>query len=183
MVIIAFWTPDKDEQMLSLLKQGATAAATGKALGITRNSVIGRTMRLGLKVGELNGYHLNKHKPQPRRDRPRLNMYSTETVKARPTPRRKRVFLRIVPKPGVLERPNIGISIMQLNDQTCRWPMWATGAVTKFYCGEPVCSYGTYCEDHFVVGTTPAKRQAMREPARSFTSVMVSAKSPKSTVA
>ena len=51
-----------------------------------------------------------------------------------------------------------GVSLLQLRQCSCRWPLWTDGAPfeRQFYCGEPQAAGSSYCERH-------AARSARRE--------------------
>ena len=51
--------------------------------------------------------------------------------------------------------PPAGITIMELTDTTCRWPLWATGerpGIAGRYCGERCAerdgALTSFCEEH-----------------------------------
>ena len=46
------WTPEKEGQLYDLLKQGLSSSQMGAALGCSRNSIIGKVHRLGLRLAE-----------------------------------------------------------------------------------------------------------------------------------
>lgn len=57
------WTPEMDAAIAQGHEQGLSARLIGEQLGVTRNSVLGRTFRLGLckTIGEPRSPHVRKH--------------------------------------------------------------------------------------------------------------------------
>jgi hypothetical protein len=103
-------------------------------IGITRNSVIGRCGRTGLKR---NGLTV-KAQAAKKAGRPKV-------TRIRPI----RVDAPIVPEiePPADDTP--GITILQLKRSTCRWPLGAMQDYPPFlYCGRDVRFDGPYCTAH-----------------------------------
>lgn len=46
------WNEEADQRMLEMVKNNCTASQVGAALGATRNAVLGRAYRLGVKFGQ-----------------------------------------------------------------------------------------------------------------------------------
>lgn len=61
MRFVTQWTEDMDARLIELMKAGETSSVAAKALGVTRNAVIGRVRRLQkwgtpIKFGENSGF-------------------------------------------------------------------------------------------------------------------------------
>lgn len=148
---MANWTEERKTLMLKLLDGGKSSSAVGEALGISKNAVIGKTRRMGYVLSELNGYPQERH-----RERPRLNQTSAQK------PVRVRPMLKYKPvEPFIAESGNC--TIMELTHRTCRWPLWETDNVEKFYCGAPVDS-GSYCAKHWQMSKPQHVRAATETP-------------------
>ena len=123
----ARWQPAQDELLRQSWGQiSATAIAQQIGGTVTKGAVIGRADRLGL---------------------PRLNpniMQRTYSPPIQPKPKR----------PTVIEEISIDdmclISIVELNDITCRWPIGDPSDWDNFkYCGLPKQTHdGPYCSHH-----------------------------------
>jgi hypothetical protein len=69
MTASAFWTPERHERMLELLKDGLSTAAIARELGTTKNAVIGRLDRKGIKQRVPEPPTLAERLPPPPPDR------------------------------------------------------------------------------------------------------------------
>jgi hypothetical protein len=166
------WDEEKVANMLKLLNEGASTRVAAVALGTTRNAVIGKMHRLGLRVGSYNGWGKKAAEAQAKKQhryRPRLSMFDM-VIRPRPV-----IKFKKVPK---VEVPGArACTLMDLDHNTCRWPLWCDDGEERLYCGASVDGK-TYCTDHW--------RHAVnvrREPAGVFTIKKTFAKSPKSIVA
>ena len=105
------WTPEKEEKLKKLWKQGHTASQIASMLGdTTRNAVIGKAHRLNL---EARAPSKNSGTPSSRDNR---------QVKRSPAPTsRKAKFQSILlDKNFEPENPK---SLENLTDETCKWPI------------------------------------------------------------
>lgn len=140
------WSDEKIEELKVLLDRNLSASAIAKRLGFkTRNSVIGKVTRLGLRLsGQINQTGRPKRSPEG----------------GHLTPRRR---LRIVLKAPVIdEEPEADIAgvhdfdlnipltqrlkLSQLNGHTCRWPVGDPGTPDFFFCGGYTSTI--YCKHH-----------------------------------
>ena len=131
----ARWQPAQDELLRqSWGKMYASSIAT--QLGVTKGAVIGRADRLGL---------------------PRLNPSTTQRTYGPtrgPAKPRKRSTQPKPKRPTMIEDLTLGdmrlISIVELSDTTCHWPIGDPSDWDKFrYCGLPKVQWGgPYCSHH-----------------------------------
>ena len=103
---------------------------------LTRNAVIGKARRMGL------GDHPEKAKP-----------------KAKPQIRRRYVRPRpaiepVPPAPAVSDQP---LTIYQLRDGDCRWPLGPIEMRTIFFCGKACEIDRSWCPEHWDRGRIKAK--------------------------
>lgn len=179
------WDGKLVAEMMKLLAEGKSAGVVGRALGLTRNTIVGKVARLGFRLSDLNG---NKARPpsvnqKPHRVRLRLNvldeMEGVAVVK---------LVKRSLPLPkGKPQDSKHKCTIMYLHGGTCRWPLWADNSVggERFYCGAMVQGK-TYCADHWAAARrthNDAHEYSKRDPAVPFIMRKRPAKSPKSIVA
>jgi hypothetical protein len=100
-------------------------------IGITRNSVIGRCGRIGLKRGGITVKLRAAKKAGERK------------IRIRPI----RVDAPIVPEMPVAD-PAAGLTILQLKNDTCRWPLGEMQDRPPYlFCGQ-VVFVGPYCTAH-----------------------------------
>lgn len=140
------WPEEKVEAAKELLKLGYSAAMVGCEIGASRNAVIGKMMRLGIKISTLNG-HIQK------RGRPRSKPMERPVLKYRNPNMPRGVARTATPKPPPVLNliPSTACGIMQLNFHTCHWPLWQSRE-NRLYCGAPVDGK-TYCADHWRMAT------------------------------
>lgn len=146
----AIWTPDNTQRLISLWKEGRTAAWIAKALGpgVSRCAVLGKVYRLGLARG-----------PEARRARPAAELRAKERraeipvsrSAARPSgPPRIRAMdapsAALIPTP-----PSPTTTILAVGFGQCRWPYGHSGEAGFGLCGRAVAR-GAFCAAHAEVG-------------------------------
>ena len=110
------------------------AKQIAELLGITKNAVIGRAKRLGLS--RTKEARVKSHKP--------LSPFGSWRRKG--WDRIQRMF-RPRPEPVPVVHIPGGITLMDLTNATCRWPVSGTGA-DMMYCGGEVHKEKSYCLKH-----------------------------------
>ena len=100
----------------------------------TRNAVIGKARRLGISISKKATYR--KAKPVP---------------KTAPKPRKS--YVPIPPKPlpetSILDGATLDITLMELDDTTCRWPTNSPPKGQPYYfCGHTTEQGQVYCATH-----------------------------------
>lgn len=150
------WTKERIEQLTQLLEIGMTASEIAHEMGTTRNSVIGKANRLGLKKGERSADLL----PKPRA--PRRPM-SRSAISMRETRRVERIYqssrtvshvkVETVEVPDLPDEdesclwPRVTVDTVKLG--MCRWPCndpWKSEEF--FFCGRDVIKGHSYCSNH-----------------------------------
>lgn len=150
----ADWTPERIAELARLLDEKLTASEAAKALGVTRNAVIGKAKRLGLRL----------QSGQTHQRTPKSN-YRPGAFKApRATLRPPR------PEPKPTSPPPVDVSHAKPWTERvfgeCNWPVSGEGADT-FYCCAPVKGERTWCAAHCAIGFQPASAKSPREMWRS----------------
>ena len=166
----ANWTPELEEQLRLHWANGESAAKIAEVMGdgLTRNSIIGKASRMGLKK---------------RRATPRKKSHAPRAPRPRTPPRTMSVAVRLgkARKAGVQSldealshitaKPVPGaawdalpdttpISLLMLTDATCRWPIGDPLVAGFGFCGCPVEDGRVYCPTHRALGTTNFKATA-----------------------
>lgn len=167
------WSEDEDAEVMRLWRSGWTAAQIARAMPgrLTRNAVIGRLHRVGLK----RGY-------QTRSERSERSIKRQPGRKNRP-PRSKNPFAlyhvgqakpATKPRAPIAEQPDksglapliVGAldptdATLALTRTSCRWPYGDPKVAGFGYCGRPVGLEGaSYCIGH---GGKPAALACVRE--------------------
>jgi GcrA cell cycle regulator len=179
------WTDERVEQLKKMWSEGQSASQIAKELGgVTRNAVIGKVHRLGLsnrsgaapaKAPEAPRPATAKADPapapkpaatkaDPRPDDPR-------PAAQPPVPARKPVITAgqpLPPQPSAneispealasvreVEKKARRITLMELTERTCKWPIGDPATDDFWFCGLPVQPGKPYCEAHVGVAFQP----------------------------
>lgn len=142
------WTDEKIEDLKKLWAKGLSTAEIGRALGVSKNAVVGKSHRLGLK--------------------PRPSPISGKPAEA-PPPAAPKAAVKAKPKPKETER--IG-DIIDLGPQMCRWPFGDPGDEDFHFCGRQVVPGKPYCGEHCSVAyvSKSSSRDRDRDRDRSSSS-------------
>ena len=137
------WSDEQIADLDRLWRRGATAGEIGRALGKTKNSVIGKAHRLKLPG-----------RPSPiGLTRADLDKATARALEAAPAPKPKPARLKPAIKVATPKkrRPAPTAAPAQRNakaiDRPCRWPMW-DDIVTHKYCGKRRQTGSSYCPAH-----------------------------------
>lgn len=128
-----FWDDEMDQIVLENYNK-MRAKQIAELLGVTKNAVIGRAKRLGLC--RTKEKRIKSHKP--------LSPFGSWRRKG--WDRIQRMF-RPRPHPAPVVSIPGGITIMELTDATCKFPVSGTGA-DMMYCGDEVHKEKSYCLEH-----------------------------------
>lgn len=118
----ALWTDDRIALLEQMRASGASAAAIAKRLGVSRSAVLGKIFRL--------------RRPSAKKQQAaaQASLKSAAPKRHRADPPRRR-----------------GISLLELTNDTCRWPHGEPGRPGFFFCGEPGADLESgrpYCARH-----------------------------------
>ncbi|MEM6408066.1 MAG: GcrA family cell cycle regulator [Pseudomonadota bacterium] len=186
------WTDDRVEILKKMWGEGKSASQIAKELGgVTRNAVIGKVHRLGLSNRSGGG---GSSKPAAKeKAAPKAKPAATEAPKAaelakpaapttppKPMPRPKLVVTAgqpLPPQPSAneispealasvreVEKKAKKLTVMQLTERTCKWPVGDPATDDFWFCGLPVQPGKPYCEAHVGVAFQPmsARRDRRR---------------------
>ena len=141
------WTPDADQALADAYAKGASFSAIAADLNaqfgtsFSRNAAIGRAHRLGLqrfKVRRPAKTHADATDLKAARDR---------AAARRPAPPGPEPAPQPEPAPALTPTaepvPTARLSLVELRDTTCKFPLWvdrapAPGPDERAYCGAPV---------------------------------------------
>ena len=159
------WTDERVELLARLWSEGLSASQIAAQLGgVTRNAVIGKVHRLGLSGrAKPNAEAAPAERPRPKLVRPvgpsaspifgaELSQSASPAVHgAEAIPSEDLLASDLVEIP-VSER----VSIMELRDSMCRWPIGDPASAEFGYCGTRAITGLPYCPNHARVAYQPA---------------------------
>jgi GcrA cell cycle regulator len=174
------WTDERVEVLKKMWGEGQSASQIAKELGgVTRNAVIGKVHRLGLSNrtgGATSAKAPAKEKVE------KAAQKTTQPVKEPPVtasaePAKKPVPIRraiipagqpLPPQPSAneispealasvreVEKKAKKISLMELTERTCKWPIGDPATDEFWFCGLSVKAGKPYCEAHVGVAFQP----------------------------
>ena len=160
------WTDERVETLRKLWTEGLSASRIAAELGgITRNAVIGKVHRLGLSGRAKSP---TAAAPRPRKVRP----HSQAPRIARPSMRGNTALAQayepeVEPEPEFIDNViPLGQrrSLLELNEDTCRWPIGDPGSPDFFFCGGRAVTGLPYCSHHSRVAYQPPNLRRDRRP-------------------
>ena len=170
------WTDEMVEQLKKMWHEGLTTGEIGKRLNVSKNSIVGKVHRLGLsgrpspiKKKEEEApqapKNVEKKNTQPQPAEPRT---PKETIKETPVPAHavhtgKEAEPQTAPIPtGKTEKTQKGgynLSLTDLDNHTCRWPIGDPKDDNFRFCGKKVRVGQTYCDEHAAIAyVKPGKK-------------------------
>ncbi|MFA7429502.1 MAG: GcrA family cell cycle regulator [Rhodospirillaceae bacterium] len=130
------WTDERIEELKSLWSEGLTTGEIGKRLGVSKNAVVGKAHRLGLK------------------GRPSPIKRAATGAPAKP-PRAK---------PAEAKQPPAKIrSVVDLSAHTCRWPIGDPREPGFHFCGAPSAPGKPYCAEHAAIAYVGSNKSSREE--------------------
>lgn len=188
------WTDEQTRQLRDLVYQRHSATTIAKAMGFTRNAIIGRCHRLGLKLAGNGGQAAKAATKQLERKalaaRAKAQRAPSESVQREPRPERPKGAVADVAR-VIRRRPAVHIdapyderfregfrgqegrlSISQLGLDHCRYPIETvdeeTGRTETRYCGCQAEPGSSWCPEHAarVFGHVSEKKTVVRSKFR-----------------
>ncbi|MDP7151607.1 MAG: GcrA family cell cycle regulator [Paracoccaceae bacterium] len=178
------WTDERVELLKKMWGEGQSASQIAKELGgVTRNAVIGKVHRLGLSNRNTGGASepAAKAKPAEKSAKPKPAAKAKPAEKPEPkteaaapaeaTPIRRQIIPAgqpLPPQPSAneisaealakvneVEKKAKKLSLMELTERTCKWPVGDPATEEFWFCGLPVQQGKPYCEAHVGVAFQP----------------------------
>ena len=172
------WTDDRVETLKRMWGEGQSASQIAKELGgVTRNAVIGKVHRLGLsnRTGGAAPKHAPKAEPRAKpstaakpearvraevkpADKPILPMRKPIITAGQPLPPQpsaNEISPEALASVREIEKKSKKISLMDLTERTCKWPVGDPATDDFWFCGLPVQQDKPYCEAHVSVAFQP----------------------------
>jgi len=144
------WRFVTDTELADMASQ-FTASQIGEKLGVSRNAVIGRCSRRGINLCAQAAH----------------SYVRPVAVVKRPMVRHaiapKLVKLASVEPVVVVPYLSIGITLMDLSADTCRWPLWRadTAPSDKRYCGAVTAEGSVYCAHCSALSYQPRRTDSL----------------------
>ena len=163
------WTDERVELLKKLWSDGLSASQIAAELGgITRNAVIGKVHRLGLSGRAKSA---SSTAPRQRKTRSSSHMLRMTRASVRGNTALAHAYeIEAEATPELMENIiPIGQrrTILELTEQTCRWPIGDPGSTEFFFCGGNSLTGLPYCAYHSRVAYQPASdRRRDKRPQR-----------------
>ncbi|SEM72314.1 GcrA cell cycle regulator [Palleronia salina] len=182
------WTDERVETLKKMWTEGQSASQIAKELGgVTRNAVIGKVHRLGLSnrgPGADKPEAEAEAAPEPAAataaPEPAEAEEGPSTQSASPPATNRRAIIPagqpLPPQPSAneispealasvreVEKNAKKISLMELTERTCKWPVGDPATTNFWFCGLPVQSGKPYCEAHVGVAFQPMSSRRDRK--------------------
>ena len=144
------WTTERIELLKSHFAAGLSCRQIANEIAVSRNAVIGKLSRLGLTRDK---------KPEIRRAGPK-------TDRSRSVPRvqfrlLRKLFTEVPPaeEGESAIRSEQHCSLLELNEERCRWPINSPGDEGFCFCGNQPLGGLPYCAGHSRLAYQPGSRQ------------------------
>lgn len=156
------WTDERVELLKKLWTEGLSASQIAAQLGgVTRNAVIGKVHRLGLSGRMKSSSSVSRvAKPRlraPARPSVQPTSFGATALKAEAVTERGLVqFLEpavVMPFPAPKGE---NVTLMQLSENTCRWPLGDPSTSEFRFCGCEKNGGSSYCQYHAALAFQPA---------------------------
>ena len=148
------WDIKAITKLAELCKTGISFTAIGRKMGISKNAAIGKASRLKLRKSPA----------------PSVPIVRKVTVfKPKPAPKPRALLPKEVPPTptkSVSVPEMLMVSMMQLTDKHCRYPIDTDGEV--LFCGRLPNGTPPYCEQHSKICYVPPKDRSGQKPSPQF---------------
>ncbi len=161
------WTDERVETLKKLWGDGLSASQIAAELGgITRNAVIGKVHRLGLSGRAKSA---TSAAPRPRKPRSQHMLRVSRPAMRGNTALAQAFEYEVEAEPELVE--NIiplgqRRTLLELNEDTCRWPIGDPGSADFYFCGGQAPTAGPYCAYHSRLAYQPSNQRRDRRPFR-----------------
>jgi GcrA cell cycle regulator len=157
------WTDERVELLKKLWTDGLSASQIAAELGgVTRNAVIGKVHRLGLSGrGQPTSSIKRQRRTHPSGIRRVRQMISVGNLALKADALAE---VELQPRRNVVVPIPLKLSIFQLTERTCKWPLGDPGHEDFHFCGHDSLENLPYCEYHAGVAyQAPEPRRRARK--------------------
>ena len=164
------WTPERTKTLIALWEEGLPTSEIGRRLDVTKNSVVGKVHRLGLKKRaspiRTSGAAKAKSGPKPAAKtaaKPAAKAATKAAAKSATKPATKPGKAKAAPVAAAIPSPipapikvpmptrsskSEVVRLDTLNNSMCSWPEGEPGTPEFHFCGEPSLADKPYCAPH-----------------------------------
>jgi GcrA cell cycle regulator len=146
------WTDERVALLKRHFEEGMTCSEIARAMGISRNAVIGKLSRLGLSRPKTASGGLTLRKAAPR---------GPKIV----TQRRILTALRAEPEPAEEIPSEFRCTLLELSRDTCRWPVSGPQGSDIAFCGSRRVDGLPYCAAHARLAYQAGRQRSVRTSA------------------
>ena len=140
------WTDEQVEELKRLWDKGLTTGEIGKALGVSKNAVVGKAHRLGLNS-----------RPSPIRRGDEDKAISTEALTQSTPSDKKKAIKGTAAKKTAEKEKNKLFTVNDLTSSSCRWPIGDPKDEDFHFCGKEALPDKPYCAEHAAIAYVSAK--------------------------
>lgn len=130
------WTPDRIKVLIAFWEEGLPTSEIGRRLGVTKNAVVGKVHRLGLKKRASPIRQTSSSSAQPKKakmSQPKVQAGAQANTPSMPKP--------VMPSGEV-------VRLEELTSSMCCWPEGEPGTEEFHFCGQPSVPEKPYCDAH-----------------------------------
>lgn len=159
---VLMWNDEKIAKLKKLWAEGLTTGEIGKRLGVSKNAVVGKAHRLGLKG-----------RPSPIKRAEPAAAAAAATPAAGATPgAAPAVAHTAAPSSSSKKQPVKVFTLTDLNSNTCRWPIGDPKHEDFHFCGKNVYPGKPYCLDHCAQAYVGSNKPRNEEQAAANTTAV-----------
>ena len=155
------WTDEKIAELKRLWLEGKSTGEIGKIIGMSKNAVVGKAHRLGLE-SRPSPIKRNEDAESVKAQAPKA---SKEEKPVKAGKAEKGDSANKVAEVGSVARKasskgdgDKGVTLVDLNMHTCRWPIGDPKDPDFHFCGKEVELGKPYCEEHLAQAFVGVKR-------------------------
>ncbi len=168
------WTDEMIAELKKLWQEGVTTGEIGKRLNVSKNSIVGKVHRLGLSgrpspikrkdpdATKTTAPKAEKKPASPKSPKPKVE----KTPEPKPVKAKVEIVkepeVEFIPIPPVEKTPSKAgqnVSLTDLDNHTCRWPIGDPKDENFHFCGNKVRIGQTYCDEHAAIAyVKPTKK-------------------------
>ena len=141
------WTDEQVEELKRLWDKGLTTGEIGKALGVSKNAVVGKAHRLGLNS-----------RPSPiRRGDDDADASTAASAEAPSSSKKKKASKSEPAKKNQEKEKKKLFTVNDLTSSSCRWPIGDPKDEDFHFCGKEALPDKPYCAEHAAIAYVSAK--------------------------
>jgi len=144
------WTAERVEILKNRFEAGLTCSEIARDIGVSRNAVLGKLFRLNLSRPKNTAARTAPREPSAKAPRPRF-------IGQRQILMALRAGLQIEAEDFQVASEH-RCSLLELNQEKCRWPVANAGSREFMFCGNPPVKGLPYCAGHARIAYQPGVR-------------------------